>query len=162
VNKLTSLALFSCLVAVTLGHATGAAGAVITNIREPFVVTETSRCTGERVTFRGTVHFVVRFTESTSGNVISALHLNSVSGVATAESGVKYVLRDGSNSSAKNFLPAPVSAENFTSTIRFHLIRQGESLPDDDLTFRAVFHFTINPRGEVTVSFDKVSDFECK
>jgi hypothetical protein len=162
VSKLTSLAVFSCLVAVALGHAAGAAGAVITNIREPFVLTETSPCTGERVTFRGAVHFLLRFTESTSGNVISGLHLNSVSGVATAENGVKYVLRDGSTSKSKNFLPAPISAENFTATIRLHLIRQGESLPDDDLTFRAVFHFTINPRGEVTVAFDKISDFECK
>jgi hypothetical protein len=161
VNKSASLALFSCLVALALGHAAGAAGAVITNIHEPFVLTETS-CTGERVTFRGTVHFLVRLTESNSGNIISGLHLNSVSGVATAESGVKYVLRDGSTSKSKNFLPEPVSAENFTATIRLHLIRQGESLSDDDLTFRAVFHFTINARGEVTIAFDKISDFECK
>jgi hypothetical protein len=162
VNKLTSLALFSCLVVLALGHAAAAAGAVITNIHEPFVLTETSSCTGERVTFRGTVHFLLRLTESNSGNVISGLHLNSVSGVATAESGMKYVLRDGSTSNSKNFLPAPVSGENFTATIRLHLIRQGESLPDDDLTFRAVFHFTINARGEVTVAFDRISDFECK
>jgi hypothetical protein len=134
---------------------------VITNIHEPFVLTETNSCTGERVTFRGTVHFLLRLTESESGNVISGLHLNSVSGVATAESGVKYVLRDGSTSTSKSFLPAPVSAENFTATIRLHLIRQGESLPDDDLTFRAVFHFTINARGEVTVAFDRINDFEC-
>ena len=138
----------------------GASAAVEVNIREAFTITEQT-CTGETITITGNVHFVRRFTESASGNVISGIHLSSVSGVATSTSGVRYILRDGSTTAATNAFVVPPSAESFTATIRLRLIAQGESVPDDDLSFRAVFHFTVAPSGETTAEFERVTEFAC-
>jgi hypothetical protein len=138
----------------------GASAGVEVNIREAFTVTQQT-CTGETITIAGEVHFVRRFTESASGNVISGIHLNSVSGIATSASGVRYLLRDGSTTAATNAFLEPPSAESFTATIRFRLIALGESAPDDDLFFRAVFDFTVAPSGETRAEFGRVTEFEC-
>ena len=159
------LVVFSVLLGLLVGgtaRADVALGAVEVNIWERFVITETS-CTGEAVTLSGRVHFVRRLTDPrTENSIISGLHLNSVTGSATSASGAKYILRDGSNSSATNFLVDVDSAQTFTATIRFRLIRAGEAPGDDDLLFRALFHVTVNANGETTAQFDRVGEFECR
>lgn len=141
-------------------HPPVTAAAVEVNIWESFRITETS-CTGERVVFNMRVHFVRTLTEARSGNTSEVLHLTSVGGIATGPSGAKYLLRDGSNSMSTGYI-AGDAAETFTATIRFRLIRAGEAPTDDDLYFRALFHVTVSPDGDVIVQFDKISEFECR
>jgi hypothetical protein len=137
-----------------------AAAATQINVWESFVITETS-CTGEQVTLQPRVHLVGTLTETPSGTTISGSFLNSVGGIATSVSGVKYVLRDGSTSTSAGYVSGD-AAETISATIRFRLIRAGESASDDDLYFRALFQVTTNANGDLIVQFDKISDFECR
>jgi hypothetical protein len=50
-----------------------------------------------------------------------------------------------------------VGPETSDVVIRLHLLRQGSSLPGDDLVFQDTAHLTITPNGDVTVNFDRFS-----
>jgi hypothetical protein len=73
-------------------------------------------------------------------------------------SGAEYVVHDTLNEH-NNFTTN--SAENFTITETFKVIRQGSATPEDDFTVKALFHLTVNANGDVTAVVGR-SEAECK
>jgi hypothetical protein len=155
-------ALAALIAAGAVGLSVGPAQAAIVDQQwESYTLRETA-CDGDRVTINVRVHFVHREVETRNGYA-SSVHLNSVAGKATSDSGASYVFRDGSNSTGKNaFVEGLNGAQVFKSTIRLRLMRVGNSAPGDDLIFRAVHQYVVNANGEVTSQFDKGGEFLCR
>ena|SRR5215211_6080119 len=129
------------------------------NERVPISGVFVNPCTGEEVTYEGTIHLVFQRTEDASGGFHFKGHQNiQVQGVGT--SGAKYVILE-TNNQQQNFDVFSESASSFTSTDTFQVIRQGSETAEDDFQGKATFHVTVNANGEVTSDVVKFES-ECK
>jgi hypothetical protein len=127
--------------------------------RERLPVSEewTNWCTGETVTWEGTVQMVYTFGESAGGNVLSAgLHLVQLQG--TSDSGARYILHQSATSSVVivGYDPEGGFDSVLTETIRYpvSIIRQGEDGTPDDYRGQILFHLTQNADGEITAQVE--------
>ena len=126
-----------------------------TNERIPLAFRMTNPCTGEKVAVKGTVHYVVHFTQDAAGGYQFVDH-TTFQGRGVGTSGAKYVGKQVSNSHG-------TYRQNHTFKFMAYtkFSRQGADPRKDDFQARLVFHFTRNADGEITVEFER-SETECK
>jgi hypothetical protein len=141
------LAALGAIAALVLGA--GPAAAEIVNTRVP-LSTEVLSCSGEAATVTGTLQVVTRDSLDPAGGRHVFGHF-TFHGQGTGASGTTYVV-SLSNTFAHNF-PAG-GGEAFTNTVPSVVIRQGDSVRDDDGITRVVLHFTINANGDVVANFE--------
>ena len=114
-------------------------------------------CTGEALTFEGTLHIINNSTEDNAGGYhtfsLSRVHTQGVS-----DSGAKYT-SIGVTPVTTKYGPDD-SAYTFTASIKTRLIRQGEDGTTEDFKYRLVTHVTRNANGEFTAQV-RMLDIEC-
>lgn len=139
---------------LALAAATAARAAVIVNEHDELINTDVSPCGAnpEVIDFQGKVHHVFRVTETSSGALHVADEVNLQAQGVGETTGAKYVARD-QFTTGFNTMPGAAATQQYVET--FRVIRQGSSVPDDDLLLTSVFHVTINANGDVTASVDK-------
>jgi hypothetical protein len=144
----SALALAAGLLTLALMAKSAKAQGTDFNFSEPFTFSFTNPCTGEQVTGEGTARIVGNFTDDASGGFhFQAQTSTSGSGVGSP-SGATYIVTGVSHDAINvrdNEYPVA-----FTMVQRTQYIRQGEDMPEDDLVFDMLFHFTVNANGEVT------------
>ena len=129
------------------------------NQRVPVEAEIANPCTGELVTFEGTVHQVVHRTVDASGGFhFKGQTSVQVQGVGT--SGAKYVAHETRNEQS-NVDVVSESASNFTFTDTVQFIRQGSETSEDDFQGKLTIHTTINANGELTSEVVN-TETECK
>jgi hypothetical protein len=127
----------------------GPAAAEMSNTRVPLSFTVPT-CAGELVTIEGTLQVLTREELDPAGGRHVFGHF-TFQGQGTSASGTRYVVFL-SSTFAHNF-PAGGS-EVSTNTVPSVVIRQGESVPDDDSITRVALHFTMNANGDVVANFE--------
>ena len=115
-------------------------------------------CT-EIIRVSGTVHFVFNVTQDHDGGWHYKGHVNTqnFSGVGET-SGDKYQFIFAENGPSKW---SAQSADNFTYTSIYKVIRQGSDTQNDDVHGHAIGHLTTNANGEVTATQFEFR-FQCK
>lgn len=116
--------------------------------RIPVTFAMDNPCTGEPVLIEGAFHLVLNETEDQSGGTHTVGHSN-FNGHGVSTSGVRYTFQSVDNSPDK--VDAD-SADDFTITSSFRLVRQGETAPTDDSTLHVTVHVTQNANGEFTAT----------
>jgi hypothetical protein len=112
----------------------------------PFNTTLTDSCTGEAVTFEGTWHILVHFTQDASGGLHGVAH-NNIQGQGVGSSGAKYITTQGSTSTSTI---STDTANNFGVTGNARVVRTGVDGTQDDEVFTFRLHVTLTPNGELT------------
>ena len=120
----------------------------------PFTNVETNPCTGDVVTYEGTIHLVRTVTER-HGRTHIVDHMN-IHGLGVDERGVKYTISQISNGSYQ--VGDTTGAVSRTVEFLFHMQRQGESDTPDDFMSTAVIHYTINANQITVTDFDMRSE----
>ncbi len=128
------------------------------NQKIPYSNTFASSCTGEEVTYEGTLHLVGNFVKDSSGGVHFKGHSN-LQAKGVGPSGDRYVITSGQNTSNKIDLESD-SAGIFATTFNVNIIHQGEDGTEDDFKGEQKFHFTTNANGELTAVFENI-EAEC-
>jgi hypothetical protein len=149
VTVLGVAALMAATVALTAGAALAQAETVTVNERTTQVEELENPCTGEPITFETTLHTISHMTTTEEGGLHLSSHFN-VQGVGVSPSGAKYVINNVESTIAN--LPSGVEQGPITFTFEdvIMVLRQGESVPEEDFIVRGIIHFTINANGELT------------
>lgn len=154
-------ALLLALAALLMALATPAQARTVINERLPVSGTEYNPCHGEPFAYEATFHLLGEFHQDASGGSHGKVHVNA-HGKGESPSGAKYVINGEGNLHYKyDHEYDHESADNYTDTMHFNFIRQGEDGTEDDLKAQAVTHVTENANGELTahvVNFE----FECQ
>lgn len=152
-RRIVGTGLAGTLAAIALAIPAHAANVV----NERFPVAESgSPCTNEEVTIEAMAHIAVAETEPTAGGFHFVFHANETGSGATSE-GTRYVANNA-HQHATHVTPGGAVVVN--DVFHLNIIRQGESLEDDDAHLHGVFHVTETPTGRVVV-VDRFSDV-CK
>jgi hypothetical protein len=114
-------------------------------------------CTGDLVTYEGTIHLVRTVTYDSAGGTHVIDHLN-IHALGVDERGAKYAVSQVGNSSGTAVGDSTSSV--FTVLILFHMQRQGETDTPDDFTLTAVVHVTTNAN-EITVTEFEMRNEQC-
>ena len=122
------------------------------NDTAPLTNVEINPCTGDVVTYEGTIHLVRTVTQSL-GQTHIVDHIN-IHGLGVDERGVKYTISQISNVSRR----AETDSGTFTVNLLFHMQRQGETDTPDDFMITAVVHLTINANEITVTDFEKRSE----
>jgi hypothetical protein len=112
----------------------------------PLSFTTDASCTGESITFEGTMHLVRHDTENANGSHLQG-HVNEhLDGIGLL-SGAKYVgtISGGVN---VNISTPPSESSNATLVSNLHIVRVGESAAADDYSEHIIVRLTINANGE--------------
>ena len=110
-----------------------------------------SPCTAEPVVLQGQAHLVLSVTEDAAGGFRLVFHADEHVRGSTA-SGVQYV---GSNTHTHRTNLTPGGTVTFTDRVHLNIVRQGEGAAGDDFYLHAIYHFTVNANGEMTVEVDR-------
>lgn len=154
------LLLTAMLAAVSVGAVTAQAASPVTQetipVESVFGPSVVDPCSGEVITWTGSVHIMGVMTTDAAGGFVIIGHLNFEGVQGTDSTGTKYTVVWTSNESvifapSSPNLPTP-NVE--TQVIRLALIGAG-STPDFYLD--VVGHYTITPDGRVAVSFETVN-----
>ncbi len=153
---LSGLAVLSLLLLGFASHAQ--AQEIKINERTPIAFAVSNPCTLEPVVIEGTSHVIVRVTEDGSGGQHTVTHITLI-GRGVSPDGVRYTVQNINNARTKS---DPDAADNSTSIVNFHVVRQGDDTPtEDDYTLPLTFHLTENANGEPTATVSNVES-ECR
>lgn len=151
------------VVLASFGHLVQSGEANNQVVREFTVLEHVAACTGEPVLVQGVLMRHGRLTEDASGGQ-HFRNFTSFHGTGYTADGARYTLVDvgrGTNNSngatpeeENGPRPEGTAAWVGSATQTIIGIRQGEVVPDDDLKFLAVFHYTETPDGELTAFVD--------
>ena len=134
----------AALVAIAL--ATPAQTANVVNERSP-VVESGSPCTSEDIMIEAVAHIAVAETEPAAGGFHFVFHADESGRGATSQR-TQYVANNA-HQHATHITPGGAVVVN--DVFHLNVIRQGESLADDDADLRGLFHVTETPPGKVIV-----------
>jgi hypothetical protein len=140
------LTLIAGVSAAALAFATLTSAAPTENSTSPFSITTDASCTGEPISFQGTMHVVRNTTETANGSHLHG-HVNAHLDGVGLQSGAKYVGTIGVDVNV-NLSAPPSQSNNFTLVSNLHIVRAGESAPSDDYSEHIVVRLTINAIGE--------------
>jgi hypothetical protein len=141
-----SVLLGLCLLAGS-SSAHAQASTTTTNLRLPLDTTLANPCTGELITFGGTIHLVIHATTTPSGDFHATVHQNlqNASGIA-AESGDTFQFQFGTTET--------LNVAAGTETTLSQNLRVVGPGPDNNFLLHQTTHLTINPNGEATAVVD--------
>jgi len=132
------------------------------NDTAPFTTQEYNPCTGDLVTYEGTIHFVRTVTlDSNINGGVRGTHVEdhiNIHGLGVDERGAKYAISQVGNSSGTTVGDSTSSV--FTVLLLFNMQRQGETDTPDDYTSTAVIHVTTNAN-EITVTSFEMRNLQC-
>jgi hypothetical protein len=117
-------------------------------------------CTGELVSYQGTVHVVSTITQDEGGNLHFQGHTNLVGGEGVGlTSGAEYVVRERSSfHSNRHDFESDQAPANFTQVYTLQFTREGSPTAEDDFLVNTFIQFTQNANGEVTAVVDKFEE----
>ena len=131
------------------GAAPSAQAAKLVQQAESFNLTGTDPCTGASVTFTGTAHEVIEYTQDANGVVSGSAHINFANVHGSDPSGDKYVFvttAEGSFSTS--------AASTATAKLHEAVISAGSAA---NYVVSELFHATINAKGVLIAWFDTPS-----
>jgi hypothetical protein len=123
--------------------------AVTLNERVPFTTLSSNPCNGEAVEFRGFLHNLVHETPDGRGGFHVGLHFNLMLRGAGA-SGATYIGTEAQTIALSARPPFPATQ---TLTLHSHVVGGGTA---PDFRLHEVLHVTVNAKGGVTTSFDRL------
>jgi hypothetical protein len=131
------------MLAVTAGSLAWGATVEMSPI-SPF--TTDASCTGEPITFEGSMHLLRDDTENSNGSHFHGHFTSHLDGIGLL-SGARYVgtIEGGVN---VNLASPPGEASNMTLVSNLHIVRAGESAPSDDYTEHIIVRLTITANGD--------------
>ena len=158
------------LVIACVGALVTSAPAASPVVKTTEVLDHVTACTGENVLVEGVLQIHSTFVADSSGGE-HFTNFTSFHGSGYTADGTRFRLFTvgrGTNNyngaaSDEEFGPQPEDAAAWIGSAVQPIIgiRQGEAVPDDDLHFLAVFHYTLTPDGRLTASIETFES-ECR
>jgi hypothetical protein len=152
--------LMAAAVVLTAGTALAQAETSTTNERIPLIgetQPEDNPCTGELITWEGTLHLVSHMTTTPDGSQTGAGNFTFKAHGVGASSGTEYVLVLSFPSSGRVVYDPNTGVYIQTNNVHTLYLNQGEG---EDFKSRSVFHITQQPDGTYTAWVEN-SDSQC-